>query len=54
MAEIDIVAVERERLPGTHPGDRQQPDQRLVTRAARNGGLSLPAAAINAAISCSV
>ena len=35
VAQIDILPIERERLPGTHPGDRQQPDQRLVTRRAQ-------------------
>ena len=29
------MAVERERFAGAHPGDRQQPDQRLVTRGAQ-------------------
>ena len=35
VAKIDVLAVERERLPGAHPGDRQQPDQRLMTRGAQ-------------------
>ena len=29
------MAVERERFAGAHPGDRQQPDQRLMTRGAQ-------------------
>ena len=48
------MAVEPERFAEPHPGDRQQPDQRLDDVAARSGGLSLAAAAISAAISASV
>ena len=54
VAEIDILAVERERLPGAHPGDRQAARSASGDARRATAALSLPAAAISAAISCSV
>ncbi len=34
VLEVDVLAVEREGLAGTHPGDRQQPDHGHVPRGA--------------------
>ena len=31
VTQIDVVAVQRERLSRAHRGDREQPDQRLMT-----------------------
>ena len=53
VAKVDVVAVERECFPGRIPVTASSPIS-VWCRAARNGGLSLPAAAISAAISCSV
>ena len=30
VSQVDVVAVERERLCRAHRGDREQPDQRLM------------------------
>jgi hypothetical protein len=35
VAKVDIVAVKSERFAGAHPGDGQQPDQRLMARGAQ-------------------
>jgi hypothetical protein len=32
VAEVDVLAIARERLPRAYPGDSQQPDQRRMTR----------------------
>jgi hypothetical protein len=37
VTKIDVVAVESDCFARTHPSDRQQPDQRLMTRRAQRG-----------------
>jgi hypothetical protein len=34
VMEVDALAIERKRFRRAYPGDRQQPDQRLMTRGA--------------------
>ena len=48
--EIDVLAVQRERLSGPQARAREQPDQRRMPRGAQRR-VSSPAAAISASIS---